>query len=258
MSKNKKNQKPTSGGWGYLAIFLVALVLVLGLFAGRVFRDRQNGPNAGGTNIATGDFRPVQTLPSVTIEDLEDTESEEFKGLQVVKIGNYSGLFMEDGSNDVLSRILMVIVKNCGDKTVQYAEIEMTDGENTAYFSLSTLPPGESVVLLEKNRMSYADGKDLTEATIKNVAIFRQEPTLCEDQLKIQALNGVLNVTNISGKDIDGDIVIYYKNAASDLLYGGITYRVTIKSGLGKDEVQQITASHFTTNGSRIMWVTVS
>ena len=258
MSKNKKNQKPASGGWGYLVIFLVAVLLVVGLFVGRVFRDRQNGSNAGNTNIATGDFRPAQTTPSVTIEDLEDAESEEFKGLQVVKIGSYSGLFVEDGSNDVLSRILMVIVKNCGDKTVQYAEIEMTDGENTAYFSLSTLPPGESVVLLEKNRMSYADGKDLTEVTIKNVAIFQQEPTLCEDLLQIQELNGFLNVTNISGKDIDGNIVIYYKNAASDLLYGGITYRVTIKGGLSKDEVRQITASHFTPKGSRIMWVTVS
>lgn len=258
MSKSKTSKKAESGGWGYLVIFLVAVVLMVGLFAGRVFQDQQNGPNTGNTNIASGDFRPVQTLPSATIEDLEDAESEEYKGLQVVKIGNYSGLFVEDGSSDMVSRILMVIVKNNGDKTVQYAEIELTDGEKTAYFSLSTLPPGESVVLLEKNRMSYADGKDLAETTIKNVAIFRQEPTLCEDLLQIQELNGFLNVTNISGKDIEGDIVIYYKNAASDLLYGGITYRVTIKGGLKKDMTQQLTASHFTAKGSRIMWVTVN
>ena len=255
MSKKKTNKKAASGGWGYLVIFLVAVVLVLGLFVGRLF---QNGPNSNNTNIATGNFQPVYTAPSVTIDDLEDAESEAFKGLQVTKIGNYSGLFMEDGSNDVLSRILMIIVKNNGDRTVQYAEIQLTDGEKTAYFSLSTLPPGESVVLLEKNRMLYADGKDLTQISFKNVALFQQEPTLCEEQLQIQALNGVLNVTNISGKDIDGDIVIYYKNAASDLLYGGITYRVTIKGGLSKDEVRQITASHFTPKGSRVMWVTVN
>lgn len=256
MSKKKTNKQASSNGWGYLVIFLIALVIVIGLFVGPTLRNNING-SQDATDTASGNFKPIATSPSPTIEDLEDAESDEFKGLQVVKVGSYSGLFLEDGSNDVLSRILMIIVKNNGDRTVQYAEIEMTDGETTAYFSLSTLPPGESVVLLEKNRMSYADGKDLTEATMKNVALYQQEPTLCEDLLKIQELNGFLNVTNISGEDIDGDIVIYYKNAASDLLYGGITYRITIKGGLVKDELRQIAAKHFTPKGSRIMWVTV-
>ncbi len=257
MSKKKTNKKDASDGWGYLVIFLIALVAILVLFLGSTIRGNFNGKHDG-TNVATAPFQPLYTNPNASIEDLEDAESEEYKGLQVTKVGSYTGLFVEDGSNDVVSRVLMIIVKNNGDKAVQYAEIEMSDGENTAYFTLSTLPPGESVVLLEKNRMAYADGKDLTEMTIKNVARFQQEPTLCEDLLKIQALNGFLNVTNISGKDIDGNIVIYYKNAASDLLYGGITYRVTIKGGLDKDQLQQITASHFTAEGSRIMWVTVS
>lgn len=256
MSKKKTNKQASSNGWGYLVIFLIALVIVIGLFVGPTLRNNING-GQDATDTASGNFKPIATSPSPTIEDLEDAESDEFKGLQVVKVGSYSGLFLEDGSNDVLSRILMIIVKNNGDRTVQYAEIEMTDGETTAYFSLSTLPPGESVVLLEKNRMSYADGKDLTEATMKNVALYQQEPTLCEDLLKIQELNGFLNVTNISGEDIDGDIVIYYKNAASDLLYGGITYRITIKGGLVKGELRQIAAKHFTPKGSRIMWVTV-
>lgn len=258
MSKKKTNKKAAAGDWCVLVIFLAAVVLVIGLFAGRLIRDRHKDSNTDHTNIATGNFVPLVPEPTVKIEDLEDAGSEEYKGLQVMKIGSYTGLFMEDGSNDVLSRIMMIIVTNNGSKTVQYAEIELTDGEKTAQFTLSTLPPGESVVLLEKNRMLYADGKDLTQTTIRNVAMFHQEPTLCEDQLKIQALNGVLNVTNISGKDIEGDIVIYYKNAASDLLYGGITYRATIKGGIKADEIKQIAASHFTPKGSRIMWVTVN
>ena len=257
MSKSKTSKKAAFGGWGYLVIFLVALVVILALFLGPTIRDAAGG-RPDETQIATAPFQPTYTKPNASIGDLEDAESDVYKGLQVTKIGSYTGLFVEDGSNDVASRVLMIIVKNNGEKTVQYAEIELTDGEKTAYFSLSTLPPGESVVLLEKNRMSYAEGKDLTETTMKNVAIFQQEPTLCENLLQIQTLNGGLNVTNVSGEDIDGDIVIYYKNASSDLLYGGITYRVTIKGGLSKDELRQITASHFTAKGSRIMWVTVS
>ena len=95
------------------------------------------------------------------------------------------------------------------------------------------------------------------QVTIKNVAVFPQEPETWEDRLKIQALDGALNVTNISGKDITGDVVIYYKNASSDILYGGITYRVTIKGGIKAGEIKQVPAAHYTAKGSRVMWIAV-
>lgn len=206
---------------------------------------------------ASGEFKPEATSPSIKIEDLEDTDSEEYKGLQVLQTGSYSGIFVEDGSNDAVSQILMIVVKNTSTQTVQYAQIELTDGNTTAYFTLSTLPPGESALLMEKNRMPYADGESLTQIKISNVALFAQEPDLREDLVKVQALDGVLNVTNISGQDIAGNVVIYYKNASSDMLYGGITYRTTISGGIKAGEVKQIVAGHFSKNGSRIMWITV-
>ena len=87
--------------------------------------------------------------------------------------------------------------------------------------------------------------------------MFSEPLSLQEDKLQLQVLDGALNVVNISGADIEGDIVIYYKNAASDLLYGGITYRVRIEGGMKADEIKQIMASHFSDSGSRIMFVTV-
>ena len=253
-SKKKAPRRKVSL-WAVLAAVL-ALVAVIIILVAVGYRNNTDPTN--GQSMATGDFQPIPTDPTVKVEDLEDLESDPYKGLQVTKIGSYSGLFVEDGSDDVVTRVLMVIVKNTGKRTIQYAQLELSDGEKTAHFTLSTLPPGESAVLLEQDRMAYADGKDLTEISIQNVAVFGQEPTLCQDKLKIQSLDGVLNVTNISGEDITGDIVIYYKNASSDMLYGGITYRVTIRGGLKADEVKQITASHFTAKGSRVMWVTVS
>ena len=260
MSKKKTTKKAAPKRRAPWAILLVAALLVAVVIGIVLLRDRQEGPGnstTGPQNVATGNFNPAGTKPTIKIDQMQDIESEIYKGLQVTKIGSYTGLFVEDGSDEVLSRILMVIVKNTGTKTVQYAEIELTDGNTTACFSLTTLPPGESVVLLEKNRMLYADGKDLSEITFRNVAVFPQEPSLCEDRIQIQALDGVLNVTNISGQDIEGDVVIYYKNASSDLLYGGITYRVTIKGGIKAGEVKQLQASHYAAKGSRVMWVTV-
>ena len=78
------------------------------------------------------------------------------------------------------------------------------------------------------------------------------------DTVKLQVFDGVINATNISDKDIDGEIVIYYKNAASDLFYGGITYRIQIQDGLKADEIRQVMTQHASDTGSKIMFVTVS
>jgi hypothetical protein len=254
MSKKKTKKKAAAGGKRYLPVLVIVAILIVGVIAAVVaLRDPDNGGN-----VATGNFVPMGTAPEINIDDLHDVESQPQKGLSVRKIGSYTGIYMEDGTNAVLSRIMMIVVENTSDRTVQYAEIEMTDGTATALFSLSTLPAGESVVLLEKNRMSYDAGKGLNLITVKNAAVFHQEPNLCEDKVKIQALNGALNVTNISETDITGDIVIYYKNASADMLYGGITYRVTIKGGIKAGEVKQVVASHYSIRGSRIMFVTVA
>lgn len=194
----------------------------------------------------------------ISIENVESAAVTLPEGLEIKDIGSYTGLYMEDGSDEVLSKILMLVVTNTADKTVQYAEITLTDGANTADFSLTTLPPGESVVLLEQNRMTYEDGKDLDRVSVQNVAYFAEEPALHTERLSFQALNGALNITNISDEDITGDVAVYYKNASKDMLYGGITYRVTISGGLKAGEIRQIAASHFSDSGSRIMFATIS
>lgn len=252
MSKNDRSASRRFPAW--LWIFVIAAVLIVVAVVAHYTAPTSDDPSPSDPTSTTQ--KPLPTQPNITMEDIHDVDMPLQKGLVVTDIGCYSGLYMEDGKDEYVTRILMIIVTNNSDQTLQYAQIQLTDGEKTANFSLSTLPPGESVVVLESGRMSYEEGKELTDATIQNAVMFSTEPTLCEDKIKIQALDGVLNITNISGGDISGDVVIYYKHAARDLLYGGITYRVTITGGLKKDEIRQITAGHFTTSGSRVMWVT--
>lgn len=236
MSKKKMKKIPL---WVWIA---GGTVLVLAVVLGIVL----SGGNESGTGESTGATTKIENVQDVTI-DLG-------YGMTVTDIGSYTGAYVEDGSNEVVSGVLMAVVTNNGTQTVQYAQFQLTDGEKTADFSLSTLPPGESVVVLEQSRMGYAAG--LTQATVQNVAIFQAEPTLCQDKIKIQALDGALNITNISGEDIAGNVVIYYKNSSADMLYGGITYRVVISGGMKAGEIRQGTAAHFSTSGSRIMFVT--
>lgn len=204
---------------------------------------------------------------NVTVSTAQETEESSYtslavlqEGIEVLSIGSYTGLYMEDGSDEVLGGILMMKVTNTGKTPIQYGEITMAVGEETAEFSLSTLMPGATMVLLERNRMAYDAAADYTAADIssKNVALFREEMSLHADQLEIQIMDGAINVTNISGSDISGNIAIYYKNAADGVYYGGITYRITLEGGLKADEVRQLMASHFSDTGSEIMFVTIS
>lgn len=178
-------------------------------------------------------------------------------GLIVTHIGGYTGAYVEDGSNELVSGVLMLRVTNNGERDIQYAELSMAAGEAVAQFKLTTLPVGETAVLLEQSRMSWDEAVTYSEPVTANVAFFQHELSLQKDMLQLQTLDGCLNVTNISGQDIEGDVVIYYKNVAQDVFYGGITYRVRLQGGIKAGEIKQIMADHFSTGGSEVVFITI-
>lgn len=236
--KNNRQKKSVNG-----LFFKAAAVIVIAGLLLWAMTDR-NEP------VATDPAVPAQTA------EVQDINLSLENGMQIEEVGGYTGVYMEDGEDEILSDILMIVVKNTGSSDIQYAEIEMPVGDQTASFILSTLPAGESMVVLEQNQMSYDAGASYTTAKAQNVAVFSQPLSLCQEKLEIQSLDGVLNVTNISGEDIDGNVFIYYKNCGADMLYGGITYRISITEGIKSGEVKQVVAAHFTASGSRIMFVT--
>lgn len=195
-----------------------------------------------------------ETKP-VQIEELKEISINLGSGMRITDVGKYTGIYMEDGSDEIVSGVMMIAVTNEGEQAVQYAEISVPVGDEMAYFTLSTLPAGATVILLEQSRMEYVPGEYVT-AVAENVALFKEPLDLREDQVKIQNLQGALNISNISDGDIEGDICIYYKNSAADVYYGGITYRVRLEGGLKAGEIKQIVASHFSQSGTAIMFVT--
>lgn len=177
-------------------------------------------------------------------------------GMTITEIGKYTGIYMEDGTNEEVADVLMIEVKNEGKNTIQYAEIRIPVQNEEAKFALSTLAPGDTAILLEQNRMKFAEVTS-ENAIAENVAIFTNSLNLHEDKLNCQILDGAMNVSNISGKAIDEDIVIYYKNKVDGIYYGGITYRIRIEGGLGKDEIRQGMAQHLSNEISEIVFVTI-
>ena len=262
MSTNTKNKK-TSGKrvalWVIIALLAVILAASLLIWWALDYAEGLEEP-AVPTVPAAEATEPAETTPLVEKIELDTVEFSPVTldhGLQITDIGKYTGVYMEDGSNEVVSGVLMIVVKNTGEQDIQYAQITLPTDSGEAEFTLSTLPVGESCVLLEQTRLEYVGNEAAFLAEAFNVAVFSEPMSLQEDKLQLQVLDGALNVINISGEDITGDVVIYYKNAAADVYYGGITYRVRIEGGIKADEIKQIMASHFSDSGSKVMFVTV-
>ena len=179
--------------------------------------------------------------------------------LRIEEIGSYTGLFVEDGSDTAVSGLLMLIVTNISEEPIQYAEITLDLQGETAKFALSVLPAGESAVLIEQNRMAYDPAADYYAADMActSLAGFDREISMQEDRLQIQVLDGAINVTNISGADITGTILLCYKNVSNGVFHGGIAYRVRLEGGLKAGEIRQVMGAHFHQDGSRLLFVDI-
>lgn len=264
-AKNNKRKKSVKAGRGILIAAIAVLLLVLAgmllLWWGLYNTDEEPTVPTAAPTAAPTEPPPAATEPEATkapmVEKLEFVDINLGYGLAITDVDKYNGVYMEDGSNEFVSGVLMIVVANTSEDDIQYAEISLGLAEGDAKFNLSTLPAGESIVLLEQTRLPWSNSEEYAHATMENVVVFSESMHLQENALKVQMLDGMLNITNISGKDITGDIVIYYKNSAADLLYGGITYRVRLEGGIAADEIRQLTAGHMSASGSRLMFITI-
>ena len=91
--------------------------------------------------------------------------------LTLMNVSHYAGAFVEDGSDDIVSDVMVITVRNDGDKTVQYAHITLTVGETAYEFDLTTLPVGASAYLLELSRQTEPES---TEGMMRGRVMWRR------------------------------------------------------------------------------------
>ena len=194
------------------------------------------------TNVGISQDQPLQTA---------------FLGnnLYITDIGNYTGIYMEDGSDELVTEVLMIVLQNQSDNALQLARISLEYADFTAQFEVTNLPAGESVVLLEKNRHAYVS-EDYLNATAENVLFFQEPMSLCEDQVEITGEKGSLQVKNLTDQVL-GEVYIYYKNSSADLFYGGITYRARVEAGLKPGATYTVMTNHYYPNACSIIDVQI-
>lgn len=257
--KHKKSSSPVM--WIVIACCIALPVAVIA-----ISWILQNQPAAPATpTTTTAPNTPTVLVPTFpTVPDTPTQPNEvtvEYpylnENLSIEHIGAYSGIYMEDGTDDTVSNVLMITVKNTGTQDLQLAHIELQYTNFTAFFQATNLPAGETVVLLDTNRQGYVE--ELPKYGLVNDMVFFPEPmSLQEDLIRVSGGNGYVEVTNISGADINGTIIIYYKNSTSDVLYGGITYRVRITNGIPAGQTVRVMSRHYHPDRCSIIMVTCS
>ena len=166
----KKTNKNTSRTrvvlWVIVAVLVLILAAALLILWALSYSEKMVPPQE--TTPSTAATTPVEAPAesAVVFEEVEDITADLGEGLQIVNIGSYTGAYVEDGTDEVVSGVLMLVVTNNGEEALQYAEITVPTESGDAFFSLSTLPAGESCVLLELNRMEHTGREDIAQATV--------------------------------------------------------------------------------------------
>lgn len=175
-------------------------------------------------------------------------------GIEVESIGPYDGAFVEDGSDEEVTGVTAILVKNNTGKNIQYAELKFNvPDKGEAVFTFSSIPSDASVMVFEQNRMQY-DDSDVYTLTDQTVA-YIEEMSKMEDEIGILVQdNNSLTVTNLTGQD-KKNVRIFYKYRYEDGVYiGGITFTAKLEEIKAGKSIT-CSPSHFDSSGCEIMMI---
>ena len=194
---------------------------------------------------------PVIT-EDIDVSEIADYKAEETNNSQVGLVVDSWLKIVSIGESD---GVLSALVRNTADFDVQYATLSVISGKNTAKFSITTLTAGSSMILKCENDIKFDKSVSYHSWKISDKVIFKEKLLLHTNTFQIEGEDGILSVKNISNKDIEGVIYIYYKTVIDGIYADGITYRASV-DGIDKGEKVQIPTQHYKKDVSRIMFVT--
>lgn len=261
MKKGKYAKKKKTGGFRWLLILLVLIaVAVAALWIAAMGREGAELPPPETTQPQIQQTTESESVPETTAPAASLGPAEAFQpinlgyGVCLEQVRSYTGTYMEDGSDQLISGVMMILVRNDGEDDIQLMHIEVAYADAVFHFKVTNLPAGSSAVLLELDRSAKPQGIP-TGAVASNVVLFSEPMEVDTSIYEISGADGMLNVKNISGADIGGDIYVYYKYKAQDVYYGGITFRVEIQGGLKAGEIRQVMTSHFNPDNCEVIMI---
>lgn len=176
-------------------------------------------------------------------------------GLYITEVFSYTGVYVEDGSNDPCENICAVRLENGTAEHYQYLEFEVETAGGVFEFAASTLFSGARMTVLSKNKDAYT-GADVRSVKLLALAPFTKTPTVHTDTLQITFADGAINVKNLTEKTLS-NVYVYFKNTDGSVYLGGITYRTGF-GDIPAGEIVQASASNIRKDTSRVVFADYS
>lgn len=210
--------------------------------------------NNGSGNQNTGGVSKDGSITDFdnTGETINDNYEVNDADIKIQHINSYSGIFIEDGSDVEVDNVAAIQVKNTSKKALEFAQIQIYNGNKKLVFDVSSLPANSSAVIMEKNKAPLDKSKSITYGGTTGGYTEKLEKVSTIKYQKVD--NNGIKVTNKSNKNIPC-VRIFYKYKSSEGYYiGGITYTAKINN-LKAGASQTIYPSHFDSDGGEIMMI---
>lgn len=197
------------------------------------------------TTTTTGGTLPEEPMPTVPV-----TTKPPEQQLILADYGLYSGVFVEDGSDQPVENVAALLVTNGSDQYLDFAKlIYELDGEE-ATFMVSGLPAGTSAWVLESSRKTANADTDFQHKD--TITSFRKDAVNTLAGVDLEFNGTMLRTTNTTDKTLR-QLTIYYKVLHPDGNFlGGITYMVAL-GDLAPGQSAEKIAGHFQPDNTYIV-----
>lgn len=173
--------------------------------------------------------------------------------LQVQRLAAYSGVFIEDGSDEETDNVAAILVKNTGDEDIELAWVDVKTDAGKYSFQVTSLPAGASAIVMDQKETAFSDGKiESITATATDPAPFE----LSEDQIEVVSSDGdEIVLKNISDKTIP-TVRVFYKfyYPEQETYVGGITYTASVQN-LEPGKTATLRPFHYSGDAGRIVMI---
>lgn len=216
------------------------------------------------TVIETNENKPVVGEPEIEqitgfVEDKEQKFLDlpytiENTDLEIVAIGKYSGVIVENGTTEDVTDVLAIIVKNSSDKIVSFSSFSVEyDNDATTGFNPTNLPAGMSSLVFTTT--PYVDYEDVKKFEVSDpMAVMTDSLPMLEGTVGVDYKDGNFIITNLTGEEL-GDVYVRYKSCGDGNVYlGGATYSVMV-SDVMPYETYTVAAENYVEGSSVIIAV---
>ena len=190
--------------------------------------------------------------PTIEIESETESVSAEVEFLDFFA---FDGKYVEDGSDADVKGVAAIKIKNNTANAYELMKIEVEAGGNIYNFFVTALMPGMTLTVLEKDKKPVSGDISKKSFTIIESCGYRTEPSLYKDKFSFECFDGIMNLKNISDRDFENDVYVYYKNRDASGCLGGITYRINF-GPMKKGALSQHPSAHLSKDSSEVLFIT--